>query len=139
MKNRDIVLAVLIKRGRMTAREIAEATGIEEGNAQYHLRTLKQMEQVFVAAWIVIPACRDIRVWEAGNEADAPKPNGEARFNKSITKRAPQPRSKMSPESIVRLQEEFLEREDAKRRKRLLDDIKPFRDPMIFMTAGVRP
>lgn len=134
MKTKDMVLQTLIERGPLTAKQIADILGLEQSNAQWHLRDLRQMGQTHVERFIIEQDKKDTRIWAAGEGEDALKPSRFDRITK-VTGKAPKAPTAppMTEEQRERLQEEYQAREDAKRRKRLLADIKPFRDPWLWV------
>lgn len=138
MKTKDMVLQTLIEDGPMTAQQIATILGIEQTGAQWHLRMLRENHQAHICRYIIEADRKDTRVWAAGDAEDAPKPTRidriEAVTGKPYRPPAAAPtRPPMTQEQREKLQEEYQAREDAKRRKRLLADIKPFRDPFLWV------
>lgn len=128
MKTKAMVLQTLVERGPMAAQQVAEILGIGQSNVQWHLRDLHQQSEVHVERFVIYQDRKDVRIWAAGAGKDAPKPS---RFDRivEVTGSAPKPPTAppMSEEQRERLQEEYQAREDAKRRKRLLAEIRPFR------------
>lgn len=141
MKTKDMVLQTLIEDGPMTAQQMASILGIEQTGAQWHLRMLRENHQVHICRYIIEADRKDTRVWAAGDAEDAPKPTRieriEAVTGKPYKAPAEPTRPPLTMEQREELQEQYQAREDEKRRKRLLDQIKPFRhwmDEVFFGT-----
>jgi ribosomal protein S25 len=77
LKVNHLVMAqtlMMLRNGAVTAKVIADKTGVHVGTAQAWLRSLKDQGAVHIGSWLTDSKGRDaIPVYEWGNEPDEPK------------------------------------------------------------------
>ncbi len=118
------IIALLKARGPMTSRQIADEFGISDKRIDNHLRTFRQEKKgIRITGYVQIGQTKPHRLYGIGDAPDAPSPS--PRRAPSAVKRLRRPANMTH--------EEYVER---KRLQHLAAQIQPFRDPMIFMTAG---
>lgn len=120
------IKALLEERGPMTTDQIAKALGISEKSANVHLHTFRNKQRgIRVTGYEKVGPTKKHRLYGIGDAPDVPYPN-----------------PRRSPSVVKRIKYPGLSREEIAERRRLKElaaQAKPFRDEMIFRTAGVRP
>jgi hypothetical protein len=127
---REIVFKAFRKHGPASTKIISEKIGMLPASIEKHIRTLHKEKRIYITEYLIEPSRRHVRVWAVGCAPDAPRLD------------------KGTPSEFVRCRQYFADDDDdagddhghcLKRRRILASLIQPFRDPMLFMTAGVRP
>lgn len=117
------IIAVLEEHGPMTAEKIAEKLDVTETTIHGHINTFRrQFKGVRIAGYDKASPTRKARLYGLGMAPDVAYPN---------PRRAPSVLKKIKYPGMTR--EEVAE---MRHQKEMLRQIKPFRDPMLFMTAG---
>jgi len=118
------VFALIEERGPMTVEKMAEALGISETTMAEHINKFRKHQKgLRVVDYDRGCPTRKARIYGLGDEPDAVYPSAR-RNAPSVKKRIKYPG--LNREEIA----------EAKRAKEALAQIKPFRDPLLFMTAG---
>lgn len=119
------ILKLLQDHGPMSTDQLSELVGISHKAISFHiLMYRKHGNGIRISGYDMSSPTRKSRIYELGDEPDLPFP---VCIFPSRLKARKYPG--MSRKEV----------DEAKRREAIADDIKPFRDPMLFLTAGVSP
>lgn len=117
------IMALLEGRGPMTVVQIAAELGVSETTANTHIHTFRKLQKgIRVSGYVKTGPTKKHRLYAIGDRPDMPYPN-----------------PRRAPSALARIKYPGLSREEIAERRRLKElaaQAKPFRDPMIFMTAG---
>jgi predicted ArsR family transcriptional regulator len=137
---RAIIEAALKVYAPVTAPQLAEHIGLSQQGILWHLKTLHDATPKLAYIVAYQPQTekgRDVCVWAYGDCKDA---------EHSAKRHSPVDRQQTIVLPLIEPNEQLEDQEDrritqaeARQRRKLLDGIKPFRDPMLFVTAGVSP
>lgn len=120
------ILVLLEARGPMTVVEMSEALGITEKTTNLHLHAFRKHQRgIRITGYQKVGPTKKHRLYGIGEEPDVQYPN-----------------PRRSPSAVKRIKHPGLTREEIVERKRIRElsaQSKPFRDEMIFMTAGRAP
>lgn len=119
---RQEVFAMLTKFGPISTPELAKKMNLLPATVNWHIQTLHDERLVHVKDFSKERGRTHMRIWAVGAAEDATR--GE-KFDRYAYYYSDDPDESASVVAI-----------DMKRRRELLASIKPFRDPMIWATAG---
>lgn len=129
MSRIDEIKRVLLLKSPLTAREIGAELRMTAKAVTYHITILRKYEHsIRVHSYDMRSPTRKERRYELGTEPDALFPHGHRPPSQLVRAKNPQ-----------MTREEFAEHELAARVRMLAKQIKPFRDPMVFLTCGIAP
>lgn len=114
MKSRALVFEGLKKHGPISGPDLAAKLGVEPGMVDWHLKMLRESHFAYVHSYSQELRKKHMRLWAVGNKPDEPR-----RFEADPDE----------DDAITIMC-------DTRRRQELIARIKPFRDPMLFLTAG---
>lgn len=117
-----VILEVIKEHGPMSSVDLGKLMGITDTSAREHLYNLRDIHEAYIHSWR--PALgygkgRSSQLWAAGDEDDAVQV--------------------LKPGTVHTLDDEGYEVHMRNQLRKLAADIQPFRDEMLFRTAGRRP
>jgi predicted ArsR family transcriptional regulator len=129
MSQLDKIMDLLKERGPMTVREIGAELYMTQKVVTFHIGMFRKYRKgIRIHSFDMSGRTRKERRYELGDADDAKFPHGH---------RAPsQINKKRHPKKTL---EEVNELAHSARLRELSEKTKPFRDPLLFMTAGVAP
>jgi hypothetical protein len=120
-----MVLGLIKEHGSITAPDLAEIMNISRTSLNYYVKTLHEEKRIYVSAWRGFGRLGSpVRIFSIGEGPDVPKPIEGA------------PMVIKPKLSEVERWEKIMDDRDREFRARLAAQIRPWRDPMLFMTAG---
>ncbi|MCE4544620.1 MULTISPECIES: hypothetical protein [unclassified Caballeronia] len=121
----EAALALIAEHGSITAPDLADLMEIGRTSMNYYVKTLHEEKRIYVSAWRGFGRLGSpVRIWSIGEGPDVPMPIEGAPIVF---------REKMSE---AERWEKIMDARDKALRDRLAQQIRPWRDPMLFMTAG---